>query len=548
MNSSPALLRAFRHPLLIFSILVLLLNDHLLKAAAPSFLTGKLSDFAGLFFFPFLAGAALQSLARLARRRLGPRPALLASFGLCAALFIPLKTLPGANALASGLLSSLFASPVRVTLDPTDLAALVMFLPAWGLWRHIERGTANAAPGRLAYAALGLGALASLATSPCMTVPSIQRLAQTDGVLYAGILNYNNNAAGGYSSQDGGQTWTILSPEALAQLPTGLQNTLGGPAMLPITLCDPLQPQTCYRIDGRPQVEQSLDGGTTWQVAWRVPLERMDYILRASRGGWPLGCGKTPDLKTYDMLFLPGQGKSTLVVAVGNDGLVLHSPSTDWQRLGIQISQGSYGQAAVTPTSWAASSGDQAFMNIQPEWLLALLAGFLSYLGLSIWAWIFAARHPWAQASRKPGWVFRPLWVLVPWILLTCVSWSLINGALSPATNALSTILLILDLTLPLGILFASVVMWRRAGALVAHPGVFRRQGWRALLAGVVFFAAAWVCLALWAFGVIVAYNTALILATLVGIAGVIFCIVWMRRGLLRSVDAETFTTEAQRH
>ncbi len=101
MNPTPALLRAFRHPLLILSILVLLLNDHLLKAAAPSALTGKLSDFAGLFFFPFLVGVTLsEMLARLAGRRLGPRPALLISFGLCAVLFTAIKTLPGANALA----------------------------------------------------------------------------------------------------------------------------------------------------------------------------------------------------------------------------------------------------------------------------------------------------------------------------------------------------------------------------------------------------------------------------------------------------------------
>jgi hypothetical protein len=52
----PALLRAFRSPLVMASIVVLLVNDHLLKAAAPSWVTGKLSDFAGLFFFPFVAG------------------------------------------------------------------------------------------------------------------------------------------------------------------------------------------------------------------------------------------------------------------------------------------------------------------------------------------------------------------------------------------------------------------------------------------------------------------------------------------------------------
>jgi hypothetical protein len=52
-------LRCLKHPLTVTCILVLLLNDHLLKGTIPSILTGKLSDFAGLFFFPFLFAALL---------------------------------------------------------------------------------------------------------------------------------------------------------------------------------------------------------------------------------------------------------------------------------------------------------------------------------------------------------------------------------------------------------------------------------------------------------------------------------------------------------
>lgn len=50
-------LRGLAHPLSLLAVGLLLLNDHLLKHIAPSVLTGKLSDFAGLFFFPFLAAA-----------------------------------------------------------------------------------------------------------------------------------------------------------------------------------------------------------------------------------------------------------------------------------------------------------------------------------------------------------------------------------------------------------------------------------------------------------------------------------------------------------
>lgn len=57
INKSSSLsisLRCLSHPITFLSICLLLLNDHVLKQIAPSHLTGKLSDFAGLFFFPFL--------------------------------------------------------------------------------------------------------------------------------------------------------------------------------------------------------------------------------------------------------------------------------------------------------------------------------------------------------------------------------------------------------------------------------------------------------------------------------------------------------------
>ncbi|MCC6617494.1 MAG: hypothetical protein IT341_00485 [Chloroflexi bacterium] len=39
------------HPVVLGAIGLLLLNDHVLKTTTPGFVTGKLSDFAGLAFF-----------------------------------------------------------------------------------------------------------------------------------------------------------------------------------------------------------------------------------------------------------------------------------------------------------------------------------------------------------------------------------------------------------------------------------------------------------------------------------------------------------------
>jgi len=66
------------HPVPLGAIAVLLLNDHVLKRVAPGWVTGKLSDVAGLIFFPFLLVALLEvgmRAARVAHWRAAPRTA-----------------------------------------------------------------------------------------------------------------------------------------------------------------------------------------------------------------------------------------------------------------------------------------------------------------------------------------------------------------------------------------------------------------------------------------------------------------------------------------
>ena len=88
-------------PPILLAILVTAVNDHLLKAAFPGFVTGKISDFSGLFFFPFLVTSIL-----------GMRH-LAAAAVVTAVAFTILK------------LTGVRWGPIRIVADPTDLAALV---------------------------------------------------------------------------------------------------------------------------------------------------------------------------------------------------------------------------------------------------------------------------------------------------------------------------------------------------------------------------------------------------------------------------------------
>ena len=55
------------HPLVIASLALLVLNDHVLKVRHPSLVTGKLSDVAGLMLFPIVVVSAIEIVARRPR-------------------------------------------------------------------------------------------------------------------------------------------------------------------------------------------------------------------------------------------------------------------------------------------------------------------------------------------------------------------------------------------------------------------------------------------------------------------------------------------------
>ncbi|WP_437532862.1 hypothetical protein WME79_05505 [Sorangium sp. So ce726] len=114
-----------RHPLFLGALALLVVNDHLLKGAGllPGALTGKLSDLAGLVVAPVLAAALVD--ARTSRGR-----AL--AFAAVVAPFAAIKLSAAAAQLLVGLVG-LAGIAWRIWQDPTDLAALVVLVPAWRL-------------------------------------------------------------------------------------------------------------------------------------------------------------------------------------------------------------------------------------------------------------------------------------------------------------------------------------------------------------------------------------------------------------------------------
>ncbi len=171
-------LTALVHPVWLFGLGVLVVNDHYLKGAGllPGWLTGKLSDVVGLLCAPAV-------LALLWPTRRGAQVA-----GLAVAVgFSLLKTVPWvARAVEQVTRDTLF--PWQVTIDPTDLLALpAVALGVWLSGRELPRWWR---PGVVARVAVVPGALVAMAgTSPPTTV--CDDCVATNEVFAARVLGNN---------------------------------------------------------------------------------------------------------------------------------------------------------------------------------------------------------------------------------------------------------------------------------------------------------------------------------------------------------------------
>lgn len=143
--SRPALpLGELVQPIPLVAMAVLALNDHVLKGAGvlPEWLTGKLSDFAGLLFFPLLCTALPDTVLALTRAPWDPTLRMWKAVTACLVTgvgFAATELSPAAAAAYAALVTAI-GIPSRSTADPTDLVALVM-LP-FSLWlarRHVRR-------------------------------------------------------------------------------------------------------------------------------------------------------------------------------------------------------------------------------------------------------------------------------------------------------------------------------------------------------------------------------------------------------------------------
>lgn len=290
-------LRCLQHPATWVSIALLLINDHVLKVLSPSFLTGKLSDFAGLFFFPFIVAACLSLI--LSNFKMTSQGIGLIAFGFVATWFILLKTLQPVNFLTAQLIL-LIGIPSHYALDPTDIIALSAMLPAWLIWKQpsILKST------KPAYIALIIGSLAAIATSA--REPTVYKVTNLeyykDEIVYAADTDgWGENSYPIAKSLDGGTTWQ-LDPETRNIEEKGL----------PIKHCSHINWEICYRVTKNGQLQELVNSGT-----W-ANVQQLENV------------------HVYDLILAEWDDKEYVIVAAGGYGIWRCTlPDGQWSKISI---------------------------------------------------------------------------------------------------------------------------------------------------------------------------------------------------------------------
>jgi len=316
-------LRSLSHPATIVAVLILLLNDHILRIYWPAWWTGKLGDFSWLVFFPFIL---TMPLAWLVPARLSRQQAIVFALavGLTASLFASMKTIP--EALDAGLwaLRQITGGPFILRLDPTDLLALLGLVVGWWIWTQSEQP----APAYRGWAVLALGALASLATSPPPPLGGVYCLLFDEDERLLGVTDWPNRV---FVSENGGLNWNLLfdernmSNDEFAKKYSCELSSLG---QNEIIAQDPQSENISFRITSN-IVERTDDGGRTWKTEIDLSLTEAQtsfyYNIKHRSRNFMLA--------PQDAIFDVSSGN--LIVAMGVQGVLVRTPKGTWTRVPV---------------------------------------------------------------------------------------------------------------------------------------------------------------------------------------------------------------------
>lgn len=308
------------HPAFLACVVVLVLNDHVLKDRFPGWWAGKLSDVAGVA----VAGVVLAVLV-------GPRRGLLVAAGL----FILLKVVPGVAEAASPLLGG------ETRRDPTDLIALVVLIPLRRLLGSAEhrlrpslddrsslRATWSRCRASLSAVTPVVGAVlavASATATSCAPSPAVTAVAADQQALFALVRGDGTSSSQWARSTDGGRSWQRSDPPAGTTSTNGDEDRYEDPGPAgPLEAC--IADGTCWRLQDRRVVERRADNGPPTEEL-RLSDAEFSEIDTGCIGG---SVGVLGSIAATD-----GDSGPQVVASLGADGVLVRQDDGTWEQVRV---------------------------------------------------------------------------------------------------------------------------------------------------------------------------------------------------------------------
>ncbi|MEU7751102.1 hypothetical protein [Micromonospora sp. NPDC049171] len=333
LDGAPTTLPWLCHPSTLLALVLLLVNDHVLKAAFPGLLTGKLSDVAGLVLAPPLVAVLLTLLVP----RLPARAAAVAGLVAVGAGFALVKSSGYAAELASSAWTVL-AGPSLVRADRADLLTLPALGLAWWSWTRARRRPVRQRTARLVRLLVVLPpAVLAVAATSVVRYPYAVGTALLDGQPAVSIgSGYDDRS---WPTQPAEGRWSVSTDRGTNWRPADAaeEQRLSGPDVGQRQACVPAEPQRCYRaVRGHLRVEQSDDAGVTWRVAWEVSDARREAFARRFDNPGDI----RRHFASRDLIVYPvADGGHEVLVANGRDGLLRRGSDGGWRRAGFPSEQ-----------------------------------------------------------------------------------------------------------------------------------------------------------------------------------------------------------------